>query len=110
MEQIKDTIQALFKDWTEKGKLVIAEDIEALVGRVFSAEEAKHLRPRAVKGGVLALIVDSSTWLYYFNLHRRRLTDKLRAEAPGITEVKFSIGQVRQKHGTKKNSCNKTRK
>jgi predicted nucleic acid-binding Zn ribbon protein len=109
VEQIKDTIQALLQSWKERGSIIVAEDVEAALGRALTAQEAVHLRPSAVKDGVLTLCVDSSTWLYYFTLHRQRLTAQVRAELAAVSQLKFVIGTVR-KRAAKKKSCNAHKK
>jgi predicted nucleic acid-binding Zn ribbon protein len=106
MEAIKETLQGLLKDLKVRKATASASNPERLLKKVFSPKEAEHAQPGAIKNGVLYLQVDSSTWLYYFNLHKKELLEKFAGQNSQIKELRFNLGQI-QRSGDKKKSCMK---
>ena len=94
MEAIKDTLQKLMQSWEKKIKLPGQDDPEVLLKKCLTKKESGHIRFRYFKKGILGTSVDSSTWLYYFNLQKEKLLGKLRQQSGKIKEVRFYIGDL----------------
>lgn len=92
METIKGTVEAILGDLKARGAGGAAED---LVKGAFSRKELAHIRIKPCPRGRLDVIVDSSAWLYYFNLKKEALTARIASRLPGIKTVSFVIGEVR---------------
>ncbi len=93
MEAIKDTLDVLLKELASRKEKSAEQSPENLVKKIFSRKEAEHARASFLKNGVLSIKTDSSTWLYYFNLHKKELTEKFSALNPQIKSLKFSLGE-----------------
>ena len=91
MDQIKGPLDSLLKQLKSRVREI---DPEQVVAECFPAKEAEHLRYRSLAKGVLRISVDSSTWLYYFNLHKKRLMEAVTARLPEVKEIVFSIGDI----------------
>jgi len=94
MEAIKDTLQKLMQSWEKKIKLSGQDAPEVLLKKCLTKKELGHIRFRYFKKGILGTSVDSSTWLYYFNLQKEKLLGKLRQQSGKIKEVRFYIGDI----------------
>ena len=97
MEAIKETIEALFKDLKVRKDRVSMISPDFLAKKVFSRKESGHARAGVLKNGVFYIKVDSSTWLYYFNLHKKELLEKLSGLNSQIKDLKFSMGEISRK-------------
>ncbi len=93
MEAIKDTLDVLLKELASRNEKSAEQAPEYLVKKIFSRKEAEHARVSFLKNGALYIKVDSSTWLYYFNLHKKELSKKFSARNPQIKSLKFSMGE-----------------
>jgi hypothetical protein len=97
VEAIKQTLDVLLKDLKARKEKVAEISPEALAQKIFSRKESDHARAGYLKNGVLYLRVDSSTWLYYFNLHKKELLGKFSGQNNQIRDLKFSLGEVAPK-------------
>ncbi len=91
MEQIKGTVESLLKGL--KARAAVGDAGDVLAG-MLTKKELAHLRVQPSRGGKLRIAVDSSAWLYYFNLRRKQLLEKISSSLPGIKEISFFIGDV----------------
>lgn len=70
----------LWKSWTE----AVGEEV------------ARHTRPKAFKGSLLIVTVDSSVWIHHLSMMKdeiiARINKKLGEEI--LREIRFSIGHV----------------
>jgi hypothetical protein len=94
MEPIKDTVRTLMKDLKDKRKRPACDSPAGLLKKVFSNKELKHLRFFSFKKGILNIKVDSSAWLYYLNLKKKLLLEKLSEKSKGVKDIRFSIGDI----------------
>jgi len=95
MEVIKDTVMSVMERMASK-KTGAADDDPALwLKKALTKKELGHIKFNYFKKGVLNLNVDSSSWLYNFNLHKEELLDKLRKLSKGIKDIRFRIGEVK---------------
>jgi hypothetical protein len=94
METIRTTLESVMRDW-EKKILKPDEDSPGVPLKKFlTKKELGHIRFRYFKKGVLSFNVDSSSWLYYFNLRKSELLAKLQKQTGLIKEIRFYIGEV----------------
>jgi hypothetical protein len=92
MESIKGTVESLIASLKTRGK---GGGREEIIRGAFSQKELQHLRvlPSRVPARV-RIAVDSSAWLYYFNLRKKALTGKIAERMPEVKEIVFIIGTV----------------
>jgi len=95
VEQIKDTIQSVIRLLSEHKGIVSSEDAEILLKKALTKRELTHIKLNYFKKGILNLTVDSSSWLYNFNLHKRQLLAKLNEKSDWVKEIRFRIGEVK---------------
>lgn len=95
MENIKGTVESLLE--TLKSRVVRGGGVEEIVLGVFSKKEQEHICVRPARRGMVRIAVDSSTWLYYFNLKKKELTEKIAASLPEVKDLSFVIGDVSAK-------------
>ncbi|MGE5307923.1 MAG: DciA family protein [Deltaproteobacteria bacterium] len=79
-----------------------AKDPEQALRDALTEKEAPHARFCSMNKGVLRMAVDSSAWLYYFNLRKGQLTAKIAERLPELTKLVFIIGEIRPKKVAKK--------
>jgi len=97
METIKQTLDALFKDLQVRKEKAAEEAPDFLAKKVFSRKELEHCRAGFLKNGILQIKVDSATWLYYFNLHKKEALGKFSGQNSQIKDLKFSLGEIPRK-------------
>jgi hypothetical protein len=95
MEAIKDTLQKVMQSWGAKVKLSATDEPGVLLKKSLSKKELGHIKFRYFKKGVLGTSVDSSTWLYYFNLQKEPILGKLRQQSDKIKDIRFHIGELK---------------
>jgi predicted nucleic acid-binding Zn ribbon protein len=93
VEAIRQPLEVLLKELQLRKEKAADLSPEFLAKKVFSRKEALHARTGAFKNGVLYLKADSSTWLYYFNLHKKELLEKFSQANSQIKDLKFSLGE-----------------
>ncbi|MFH0762975.1 MAG: DciA family protein [Candidatus Omnitrophota bacterium] len=97
METIRETILNVFKGLSSKKEKGINQaNVWGLLEKTLTKKELKHIKFNYFKGGVLGVGVDSSTWLYSFNLKKEKLL-KFLNNNPGIQlkEIRFNIGEIK---------------
>jgi hypothetical protein len=96
MEEIKNTILQVMQRLDTKRKTLDKDKPDAILKHIFSGKELKHVRLDYLKKGVLSLSVDSSSWLYYFSLHKEAVLKKLRGKSKAaIKDIRFYLGEIR---------------
>lgn len=71
-----------------------SRDICAVVERVFSEKERKHVKVAGLKDQTLILNIDSPAWGFQFNLKRLKILKDIQKEIPGIQKIHWKIGKV----------------
>ncbi len=94
MEEIKDTISALMRQWQSKESRLKHENPQEWLKKILTKKELKHIKVDYFHQGVLGLSVDSSVWLYTLGIKKRELLDKLKNESPQIREIVLRIGEM----------------
>ncbi len=95
MEQIKGAVEALLSRLKEKSRKneFPKGSPEELIKKVFSRKEQEHVRFGYFRGGVLGISVESSSWIYYFNIKKEKLLAAVRAVSPAVKDIRFRIGE-----------------
>ena len=91
MEPIKETIGSLLKKLQEKSGPGKAHP-EDVLKNILTKRELGHIKVKYFKSGILYLSVDSSGWLFNFNLKKQELQDGLQAKLPEIKEIRMHLG------------------
>lgn len=94
MEKIKDTVQNLMELWHNKQKLVSAENPGALLNKIFTKQELKHIQFGYLRKGILGLTVDSSAWIFKLNLKKESLLDKIGKHLTTVKDIRFVLGDM----------------
>jgi len=92
MEAIKDTIKSVMQSWREKK--TSPNNPEALLRKVFTARELKHIKFHYFKKGTLGVQVESSSWLYHLSLKKPDLLAKISKKSAEIKDIRFHIGEI----------------
>ncbi|MFA5275562.1 MAG: DciA family protein [Candidatus Omnitrophota bacterium] len=95
MEAIKDTVTAVLMKLSAK-KSNAPEDIpEEWLKKVLTKKELEHIKFKYLKKGLLALSVDSSSWLYMLSLEKEELLKELKKYSQEVKDINFRIGEVK---------------
>lgn len=92
MEAIKETINNLMVVWEAKKKSDDFYNFENLLNKLLTKKEIRHIKFNYFKKGVLDIKVDSSNWLYYFNLKKKDLITDARQNVESIKDIRFHLG------------------
>ncbi len=95
MELIKDTVKSVIQSLVEKKSTGGAFDPEAGLKKSLTKKEIRHIKISHFSKGVLTLHVDSSAWLYHFNLSKVELLQKLCRDAKDVKEIRFYLGEIK---------------
>lgn len=95
MEQIKQTIAGIMQGLKRKKAGRGKDDPALWLKKALTKRELAHIKVNYFKKGVLGLNVDSSSWLYNFNLHKEALLAKLRKGSARVKDIRFRIGEVK---------------
>lgn len=97
MEQIKNILPAVLADLKSK-KAKAADSIQEIWRKNVEKKQFKHARALSLRAGKLKVLVDSSGWLYQFNLDRQKILAKLN-RSPKLTkeikEIVFRLGELK---------------
>lgn len=95
METIKGAIKNLMQK-IEAGQHAAQEEnkIEDFLKKAFTKKELNHIKFSYFKRGVLGISVDSSSWVYYLNLHKQRLLSRLCKKFDKVKDIRFVLGEI----------------
>lgn len=93
MEQIKDTITSVLQGLMDKKSSAVGVDPQEAIKKILTKKESGHIKFNYFKKGILGVSVDSSSWLYNFNLKKEGLLEKAKKELPDIKDIRFRIGE-----------------
>ncbi len=94
MKAIKDVVTQLMQTLESRKESASKDNPELLLKKVLSKKEFIHIKFHYFKKGVLSIKVDSSTWLYYMNMHKEKMLSRLNQESSAIHDVRFRLGEV----------------
>jgi len=92
MEHIKETVRAVFKEWHDKEKQGSCDEVAAALKKVLAKKALEHVKLYNFRKGVLSIRVDSSSWLYYLNLQKEDILNKLHRGCAPVKDIRFSLG------------------
>lgn len=92
MEQIKDTVWHLLEEMEKKKTFPATDEPQELLKKVLAKKAMRHVKLYNFRKGVLTVKVDSSVWLYYLNLQKEELLERLSKENNQIKDIRFSLG------------------
>jgi len=95
METIKDIVRDVIQDLTSEKRQNRADDPQAILKKILTARELRHIKLNYFKKGILGLSVDSSSWLYNLNLQKEELLARLQRNSGAIKEIRFRIGEIK---------------
>lgn len=93
MEEIKQVLQAVFKELTEK---LNQNDFDAALKtwqRIVGEKAARHTKIVYLTKDKIQVNVDSSVWLHELNLKKRSIQARLQ-EALKIQKVILRLGEI----------------
>jgi hypothetical protein len=97
MQRIKDTVQAVINDLRDKNQKKTKDDPRVWLKKILSKNESDHVGFKYFNKGILGLKVDSSSWLYYMNLHREEFMGKLKKNNITVKDIRFWMGEIGEK-------------
>ena len=95
MEAIKETVVHVMQRLKTKKSGAGDKDPGDSLKKILTKKELQHIKVNYLKKGVLCLRVDSSAWLYNFNLKKESLITKLNKEFGSIKDIRFYIGETK---------------
>jgi len=95
MEAIKETVTNVIQRLKTKKSSAGGNKTEDLLKKILTKKELQHIKVNYFKGGILCLSVDSSVWLYNFNLKKEHLITALNKELGSIKDIRFYIGETK---------------
>lgn len=95
MEPIKETVINVIGRLETKKIEAGDKDPNELLKKALTKKELEHIKVNYFKRGVLNLNVDSSAWLYNFNLQKQNLITRLNKQLGGIKDIRFYIGETK---------------
>ncbi len=78
----------------KKAALRDNEPQEALK-KILTKKELQHIKFNNFKKGVLSFHVDSSAWLYNFNLQKQDLITRFNKQLANLKDIRFYMGDAK---------------
>jgi hypothetical protein len=94
MELIKDTVKNIIESLEKIKKDNPQSNPQVVLKKILTKKELRHIKFNYFRKGIFGIKVDSSAWLYYLNLHKEGLLNKLSRVYPEIREIRFSLGEM----------------
>jgi hypothetical protein len=95
MDDIKSTIAQVLKDLETRKDRAAVSDPQQHFAKVFTKKELQHVALAYFRKGILAVTVDSSTWLYHLNLRKAQLLRQLTELSGEVKDIRFVIGEIK---------------
>lgn len=96
MEHIKNTIEELISSLQKQRENFTIEKLEEIFSKTFTEKELPHIKYAYFSKGILGIRVDSSNWMYHFNIQKKRLLTRLEQDVKDIKDIKFYIGDFQK--------------
>ncbi|RJP27305.1 MAG: DUF721 domain-containing protein [Candidatus Omnitrophota bacterium] len=93
MDKIKDIIEQFFSDLGKAGHGSGGIATEKILKKVLTKRELSHIKCNYFRSGVLGIGLDSSAWLYQFNLKKPLLLSRLKEDIDGLKDIKVFLGK-----------------
>jgi hypothetical protein len=95
MERIKETILNVMEGLVKKKGETKKKDPVLVLRKILTKKELGHIRFNYFRRGTLSLKIDSSVWLYVFNLKKEFLKEEINRHGFGVKEIRFYLGEIR---------------
>ena len=95
METIKDTVKNVIQALETKEGQLHGGNPQKWTEELFSKKELRHIKFNYFRQGILGVYVDSSAWLYYFNLKKEGLLIRLHNKDAAVKNIYFRLGGVK---------------
>jgi hypothetical protein len=96
MEAIKKTVKSVMEEWGKKGKGALSDEPWGLLEKALTKKELMHIKFKYSRGGILALNVDSSAWLYKLNLKKETLLAMLNnKKSNNLKDIRLYLGEIK---------------
>ena len=95
METIKETIAGIMQGLASKKEGGFLNNPEAFLRKALTKKECKHIKFKYFKKGIVGVSVDSSSWLFDFNLKKEHLLAQLCAKTDTIKDIRFHLGEIK---------------
>ncbi len=95
MEAIKETINSIMFTWGTKKNSANFYNFENLLNKLLTKKEFGHIKFNNFKKGIIDIKVDSSNWLYYFNLKKKELIVSVRQDIESVKDIRFHLGETK---------------
>jgi hypothetical protein len=70
-----------------------SRDPQGCLKKALTKRDLAHIKIQYFRGGVLGLGVDSSVWLYKFNLEKEKILESLRENLFTLKDIHFRLGE-----------------
>ncbi|MEI6631775.1 MAG: DciA family protein [bacterium] len=91
---LKETISGLMHKLEGQQRNKHQGEPRDMLKKAFTKKELEHVQLHYFNKGILALRVDSSSWLYTLSLKKEELLHKLRNKAKVVVQdIRFSLGE-----------------
>jgi hypothetical protein len=94
MEDIKATIAAVLKELETRKCQAAATDPAQHFSKVFAKKELQHIKLAYFRKGILAITVDSATWMYHLSMRKQEVLRRLVELNREVKDVRFVIGEI----------------
>lgn len=94
MEAIKTTVKGVMGQWDKKRQGAWGDEPWGLFKKILTKRELTHIKFNYFKGGILALSVDSSAWLYKLNLKKETLLAAANKKSDNLKDIRFCLGEA----------------
>jgi len=94
MDTIKDAISSFLHELEDKRNKISKLNPDEQLKKVLTKRELEHIKLNNFKKGILSFIVDSSSWMYYFNLKKETLIKEFKKDIKDLKDIRFRIGDV----------------
>jgi hypothetical protein len=92
METIKDALQSFMRTLQQRKKDSDGDHYVALK-KVLTKKEFGHIKIHYFRQGILVVAVDSSSWLYHFNIKKQAVVQRLQGCRPVVKDIQFYLGE-----------------
>jgi hypothetical protein len=96
MDEIKTTIAAVLKELETRKVQAAASDPAQHFSKVFAKKELQHLKLAYFRKGILAITVDSATWMYHLSMRKQEVLRRLSDLSKDVKDVRFVIGEIEE--------------
>lgn len=93
MDEIKDIVNTVVGKISSK-RAADQKDIVSVWENILKKKERTHAKISGLKDGQLMVDIDSSAWLFQFNIKKKKLLEEIQKEIPEVQKIYFRIGKT----------------